>query len=138
MTQNPPHGARRPRRRPVLHYLEMVVAMCVGMAVLGPARKALGLAVAFHDRPGVSFMLMASDMAAGMAVWMRLRGHGWPVTLQMCAVMYLPLLLVPLVRIDAISTMAFMVSAHVLMLVAMAWVLWRHHGPASPGGAWPW
>lgn len=97
--------------------------MFVGMAVLGPAREALGWTVSFHDRPGVSFLLMATDMAIGMTVWMRLRGHGWPLTLQMCAAMYLPLLLLPLVVAGLMGAMTFMVVAHVVMSVAMLVVL---------------
>ncbi len=97
--------------------------MGVGMAVLGLAREALGWTVAFHDRPGVSFVLMATDMALGMAVWMRLRGHGWPVTLQMCTAMYVPLLLLPLVVSGLMAAMTFMVVAHVAMGVAMLVVL---------------
>ena len=47
--------------------------------------------------PGTSYLLMAIDMSVGMAAWMRLRGHGWASTLEMCAAMFVPALLVPLV-----------------------------------------
>lgn len=116
-----PNGHRW--RRLALHYLEMLIAMGVGMAVFGLARGALGLTVAFHDRPGASFLLMATDMALGMAIWMRVRRHGWPVTLQMCAAMYVPLLLLPLVAAGLMGAMTFMVVAHVVMCVAMLVVL---------------
>jgi hypothetical protein len=110
-------------RRLALHYLEMLAAMGVGMAVFGLARAAVGVTVEFHDRPGVSFLLMATDMALGMAVWMRVRGHGWPMTLQMCAAMYVPLLLLPLVVAGLMGAMTFMVVAHVVMCMSMLVVL---------------
>jgi hypothetical protein len=91
---SPTHHAHGRRwRRLGLHYLEMVVA------------------------------LMATDMAIGMTLWMRLRRHGWPVTLQMCAAMYVPLLLLPLVATDVMGAMTFMTVAHVVMCVAMLLVL---------------
>jgi len=113
-------------RRLAGHYLEMLAAMGVGMAVFGLARAAVGLTVAFHDRPGVSFLLMATDMALGMALWMRVRGHGWPMTLQMCAAMYVPLLMLPLVAAGWMGAMTFMVVAHVVMCLAMLAVLLVH------------
>src|SRR3546814_8345397 len=96
--------------RPLLrHYLEMVVAMAVGMLVLGSLREVLGLTAPFADNPGTSFVLMATDMALGMAAWMLFRGHGWAVTLEMCAAMYLPVLLLPLVWSGDLAELTFMV-----------------------------
>lgn len=123
MTHTRPTRAPRRWRRLALHYLEMLLAMGVGMAVLGLAREALGLVVAFDDRPGASFALMATDMAVGMAAWMRVRCHPWGVTLQMCAAMYVPLLLLPMVTAGVMEAMTFMATAHVVMCVAMLAVL---------------
>lgn len=112
--------------RPLLrHYLEMVVAMTVGMLLLGAVRDALGLTVVFAERPGLSYLLMATDMAIGMAAWMLFRKHGWPATAEMCAAMYVPVALMPLVWVELMSAMTFMVLAHVVMLVAMLAVLLR-------------
>jgi flagellar biosynthetic protein FliP len=105
----------------------MLLAMAVGMLVVGGARSAVGLDVAFAAHPGGSYLLMATDMAVGMAAWMWLRRHAWVVTLEMCLAMYLPVVLLPLVRANALSTTAFMVLAHTLMVVAMVVVLVRHH-----------
>lgn len=112
----------------VRHGLEMFLAMAVGMLVLGEARSMVGLDVPFAEYAGSSYALMATDMAVAMAAWMRFRGHAWAPTLEMCVAMYLPLLLLPLVWIDAMSSMAFVVVGHILMVVAMVAVLWRHHG----------
>ncbi len=111
------------------HYLEMVLAMLVGMLVLGTVRSMTGLTVPFAESPGVSYLLMATDMAIGMAVWMRLRRHPWPMTLEMCAAMYVPLVLVPLVWTALMGPMTFMALAHVVMLVAMLLVVIRHDHP---------
>ena len=116
----------RPAWRPLTrHYLEMVAAMLVGMAVLGGARAALGWSVPFADRPGTAYLLMAVDMSVAMAAWMRFRGHGWAGTLEMCAAMFVPLALVPLVAAGLLGAMAFMTAAHVVMLVAMLGALLR-------------
>src|SRR5689334_7542698 len=77
------------------HYLEMVVAMVVGMVLLGPVWT-----LAFPglpDRPAALALVMATDMAVGMAAWTLVRGHGGRSTAEMCAAMYLPflVLLVP-------------------------------------------
>ena len=79
----------------VRHYLEMVVAMLVGMMVLGPGG---GLAWPGRaDRFDVHALVMATNMAVAMAAWMRFRCHSWPAITEMSAAMYLPfaVLLVP-------------------------------------------
>jgi hypothetical protein len=117
--------ARAGWRPLVRHYVEMVLAMTAGMLVLGTVRDLLGLTVPFAERPALSYLLMATDMAIGMAAWMRFRGHGWAGTLEMCAAMYVPAVLVPLVWVDVMDEMTFMVAAHTLMLLAMLAVLLR-------------
>jgi hypothetical protein len=113
------------RRALVRHYIEMVLAMTVGMLVLGAVRDALGWTVPFAEHPGTSYVLMATDMAIGMVVWMRIRRHSWPGTLEMAASMYVPAVLLPLVWTGLMDAMTFMVAAHILMLVAMGAVLLR-------------
>jgi len=111
----------------VRHGVAMALAMFAGMLVLGGARALVGLDLGFDEHPGGSYSLMATDMAIGMAAWMRFRGHAWVPTLQMCAAMYVPVVLLPLVWAGAMSSTAFMVLAHVLMVIAMIVLLWRHH-----------
>ncbi|MFC9561363.1 hypothetical protein [Agromyces sp. NPDC056965] len=105
-------------RRFVLHGVEMVIAMVVGMAVLGLvwawAWPELG------EDTTAQALVMATDMSIGMAVWMRIRGHGLPAIAEMCAAMYLSFLVVlPFHWIGALSDMAVMTIGHVLMLPAM-------------------
>ena len=107
------------------HYVEMIVAMFVGMLVLGGLRTLVGLSVPSEEQPGTAYLLMAVDMSVGMAAWMRYRGHGWAGTLEMCAAMFVPLALMPLVWAGLMGAMTFMTAAHVVMLVAMLAVLLR-------------
>lgn len=103
------------------HYVEMVVAMIVGMIVLGPLWPE-----AWVRRDDVSAVVMATDMTLVMALWMRIRRHPWPRVLEMSAVMYLPFLalLVPH-WLGALSGTGLMTAGHVimfpLMLAAMVW-----------------
>ena len=129
---HPAGSATAPLRRTWLqwrslirHYIEMVVAMFAGMLVLGALREVTGLNVAFAEQPGTSFLLMATDMTIAMVAWMLLRGHDWAATLEMCAAMYLPVALLPLLWSGALGSMTFMVLAHVLMMAAMLAVLLR-------------
>ncbi len=103
----------------VRHYLEMVVAMLVGMVVLGPAEQLVWPALT--ARADVGVLVMATNMSIGMGAWMRFRGHSWRGIAEMSASMYLPfvVLLVPLWT-GAMGEHAVMGWGHVLMFPAMA------------------
>ena len=122
VTGGPTRATWRPLAR---HYVEMVIAMFAGMFVLGALRTVLGLTVPFEEQPGTAYLLMAIDMSVGMAAWMRHRGHRWAGTLEMCAAMFVPLVLMPLVWAELMGAMTFMTVAHVVMLVGMLAVLLR-------------
>jgi copper chaperone CopZ len=120
----------------VRHYVEMVVAMVVGMMVLGPL---VGLALpdseVFH-RADVGALVMATNMTIGMSAWMVYRKHGWASIAEMAAAMYLPFvaLLIPYWA-GVLSGGAVMTLGHVLMLPLMALAMLRrrdeysgHHG----------
>lgn len=101
-----------------LHGLEMVIAMLVGMVVLGPLWSWLWPGL--HDDVTAQAIVMATDMSIGMAVWMRIRGHGLPAIAEMTAAMYLSfLVLLPLHWAGWISAMTVMTAGHVLMVPAM-------------------
>ena len=74
----PPMTARRRRWKLTVHYLEMVVAMAVGMVALHPvwtfALDAVGWS-GFLDHPEAMTMVMATNMTIAMTAWMRFRGH---------------------------------------------------------------
>ena len=117
-----PH--RLSARKFVLHFLEMVVAMAVGMVALHPVwtlvLDATGATGLMHD-PYTGALIMATDMTVAMSAWMRIRGHRWRPIAEMGAAMYLPFvaLFVPL-AMGLIGEAALMLWGHVLMLLAMA------------------
>ena len=119
------HTAHRlSARKFTLHFLEMVVAMAVGMVALHPVwtlvLDATGTTGLMHD-PYTGSLIMATDMTVAMSAWMRFRGHRWRPIAEMGAAMYLPFLVlfVPL-ALGLIGEGALMLWGHVLMLPAMA------------------
>jgi len=67
------------------HYVEMVVAMLLGMLVLG-----MPLGMVLPDGAEVELLTMASTMTVPMVAWMRYRGHGRQPAWEMSAAMFLP------------------------------------------------
>jgi hypothetical protein len=110
------------------HYLEMVAAMLAGMAVLGGLVRGAMAVVGLEmpDQPELVSLEMAVYMAAGMVVWMRHRGHGWPATLEMAGAMFVPALaLFPVLWLGAIGGDDLLMLEHVLMLPLMYAVMLR-------------
>jgi len=85
-----------PLRTFARHYAEMLIAMFLGMFVLGFALSALlelaGVDVSSWDSraPALLLLGMAFTMTVPMIAWMRHRGHGWPAAREMTAAMFLP------------------------------------------------
>jgi hypothetical protein len=106
------------------HYLEMVVAMVLGMAVLGPVESVLLDPLGWQSVravPELHALVMATNMTVAMVAWMRFRGHGWAATNLMAAAMYLPfVVLFPALWLGLLSVAGMFVGGHVLMLPAMA------------------
>jgi hypothetical protein len=134
-------------RRFVRHYLEMVIAMFLGMVVLGIPGEAALRAVGYSsselqsDAPAVALLAMATIMTVPMVAWMRRMGHGWRPCNEMAASMYLPTFaVIAMMGAGALDFMGAMGLEHVLMLQAMlvAMLLRReeyscshdHHAPA--------
>ena len=80
----------------VRHFVEMVVAMYVGMAAGGlifvPILAALGMtpSEARLRFPELYLFVMAFNMTVPMVAWMRHRGHGWRNSSEMAAAMVAP------------------------------------------------
>jgi flagellar biosynthetic protein FliP len=100
------------------HYLEMCLAMLLGMAGLGLCSALL---VDLPDRTGVRLVEMAVWMTVPMVAWMRHRGHGWRPTNEMAASMLLPaaLALVLLATGATTDEHGLLVLEHTLMFPAM-------------------
>jgi len=143
MTTTPYHQPRRPHLAGWLpfirHYLEMVLAMAIGMVALHPlamfAFQAVG-AAQLLDNTEVMTLVMATDMAIAMGAWMAYRRHGWRDIAEMSAAMYLPFIIFfPATLTGLMASGAMMAAGHVLMLAAMlAVMLWRrdHYGHPQP------
>jgi hypothetical protein len=112
------------RKHFVRHYVEMVIAMFVGMGVLGfPAALAMGALI--DDTPALMFLRMATTMTVGMVVWMRYRGHGWRANTEMAASMFVPTFgVIGLLWAGLLTNLGvLMIIEHVAMLLAMAGVM---------------
>ena len=116
---------RHPRLRFLQHGVEMVVVMVAGMVLLGPIWSFAWPGL--HESTTAHVLVMATNMSLGMAVWMRVRGHGLASIAEMAAAMYLPfLLLLPVSLTGALTTMGLMTVVHVLMVLGMLAVMLRH------------
>jgi hypothetical protein len=116
-----------PTRHFARHYVEMVIVMFAGMAVLGlPAGWAMtAMGTSWDelqsDAPAAMFGLMAMTMVVPMVAWMRFRGHGWRANGEMSLSMVLPTLgAIALLSADVVQDVgALLVAEHVVMLLAM-------------------
>lgn len=110
-------------RRFVWHFLEMVVAMVAGMAILWPISTLIFAQLGWPgllESPILASLVMATTMAIGMSAWMRYRGHSWISTREMAAVMYLSfVVLFGPFWVGALAGDTLLVAGHVLMLPAM-------------------
>ena len=128
-------------RRFARHFLEMMVAMAVGMVALPPVWTVATdwlVRPAWFDRPEVAALVMATNMTIGMSAWMAYRRHGLGYIGEMAAAMYVPFVIafVPL-WLGIVGAEAMMTGGHVLMLAAMVAVMLRrkdedHHSAAEP------
>ncbi|MEU4569228.1 hypothetical protein [Micromonospora sp. NPDC023956] len=130
-----PVAGRRRLFRPVL---EMLAAMVAGMLLLDPvwavAADRLGRADLL-TRPEVGALVMVLDMAIGMTVWMRHRGHPWSGVGEMVAAMLLPLpLLVVPWWVGMLDADALVLGAHLVMVPATVAAVWRRRDDHVPAG----
>ena len=125
-----------PAKHFLRHYGEMVVAMFLGMAILGlPVDRLMSSAGA--DSDAFMFLGMATTMTVPMVGWMIYRGHGWRANAEMSASMFVPTFAVIGVLTTGLLTDigVLMVVEHIVMLLAMAGVMLlrpeeyiHHHG----------
>ena len=112
----------------IRHYIEMVIAMFVGMAVLSmPAELALNAIGSSWAELSDSLMFlgMATTMTVPMVAWMAYRGHSLRAGGEMAASMFLPTFaVIAVLWADAFTDVgALMVIEHVAMLLAMLGVM---------------
>lgn len=98
------------------HYLEMVIAMLLGMFVLGGALlltlPLVGIDAASWDTeaPALSLLGMGVVMTVPMLGWMRYRGHGRTALTDMTAAMAIPTL-------GAVALLTVVDDFHALMML---------------------
>jgi hypothetical protein len=127
------------------HFVEMILAMMVGMAIFGGVRALLdptGFAAVLRDHLDARYLLMAAFMAAPMALLMHHRGHGWERTAEMVGAMVLPVAAACLLWrfglgavVPALSDEALGTVSHVAMYVGMLLVMlhrFSEYGHAGP------
>ena len=101
----------------IRHYVEMLIAMFAGMAVLGGGVAAAGVDV---GPPAVALLWMATTMSVPMVAWMRYRGHGWAPAWEMTASMFIPsFAAIGFMAIGMVDEHAAMAIQHVGMFPAM-------------------
>jgi hypothetical protein len=108
------------------HFVQMLVVMIVGMALLGvPFRAILGALGYSWDEAVIRFpeivcVVMTFNMGVGMVAWMRHRGHGWRASAEMMAAMYAATgTALAMFWTHIISSEPLIGVMHVLMLPAM-------------------
>lgn len=119
------------RRRAVLHFVrhavEMILAMVVGMLVLEPVWSFFWPELSENVTAHV--LVMATNMSLGMALWMRIRRHGWASIAEMSAAMYVPFaIFLPFYWGGVVSGSTVMMAGHVLMVPAMLAAMFRRRG----------
>ena len=124
-------GTRSGRAVFALHLAEMLLAMLLGMLVLGGAAEgALRLnGGSLSDMPaGLHAAVMAAEMTVPMVLWMRYRGHPVRHNVEMAASMVAPTaLVIALHWLSAIPSGSVMLVQHAVMIPAMVSVmLWRY------------
>jgi hypothetical protein len=119
------------------HFGEMMLAMVLGMVVLGGLAELAFTAAGtgLSDQPGaLRVAMMGAYMTVPMVIWMAHRGHSIARNAEMAGAMIVPSLLAAgLVVAGALDTAAAFGVQHVVMIPAMLGVmLWRYAEYAHP------
>ena len=134
----------RPVGRFGLHLLEMCMAMCIGIAVLDIPFLALAKSAGYPDPirelPELTAIVVAFNMSAPMAIWMRIRGHDRRCVAEMSAAMFIEAaVLIAAATIGVFDRTSLISVQHSLMvpamLVAMLWRLDTYTAPMRHRGA---
>jgi hypothetical protein len=126
-------------RRFFLHYVEMVVAMFIGMFALSKPANWLFSAVGAStstQHPAMMLFSMGITMTVPMVAWMRFRGHAWRPTNEMAASMLIPTFAaISLAGAGVTKGGPVMVMEHVAMLAGMLIVMLLRRDEYSGGHA---
>jgi flagellar biosynthetic protein FliP len=136
-----PAARLRPIARFVGHYAEMVVAMIVGMAVLGIPVDAIarsqGYDDLYHQLPALGAIVMTAIMTGPMALWMVVRGHDRQMIAEMSLAMIVPAIALMLAsRIGLVAASSIPMLTDPLMYASMLAVMlarWRMYAGLGHG-----
>jgi hypothetical protein len=103
------------------HFVQMFIAMMLGMLPMGLVLALLGVRNLSKTQPELFAVIMAIFMVLPMAAWMRVRmGHGWARTTEMSLAMVAPTaVIVPLCLAGLLPHTAAVGPSMSLMTVAM-------------------
>ena len=124
-------GGSHSKRAFLRHFGEMLLAMFLGMVVLGGLAQLAFAAMggSFEDASGASqVLLMGFNMTVPMVAWMSYRGHARARNAEMAASMIIPTFLAAtLAWTGALGAGAALGVQHAVMIPAMLGVmLWRY------------
>jgi hypothetical protein len=119
------------------HFGEMVLAMFLGMLVLGGVAELAFVAAgsSLSDQSGGSqVMIMGFNMTVPMVIWMSHRGHGAARNVEMAMSMIVPSVAAAVLAwAGALESGAALGVQHAVMIPAMlAVMLWRYQEYAHP------
>jgi len=109
----------------ILHLLEMLLAMMVGMPILYGLRNLIpasfSYAAAFQSGTTLSALAMGVFMTVPMVAWMIVRGHGWRHSAEMGFAMFAPVAAIIVLRLlGADASLPWLAKAsHPAMPLAM-------------------
>ena len=137
-----PTSLAEPAAGSVVHFArhlgEMLLAMVVGMMVLGALDRAIVAAAGasvddLRDTvPEGVALVMAFNMTVGMTVWMRHRGHSWARVAEMAGAMFVPAIAaIVLFWCAVIHSESILALEHAAMLPAMVAVMLLHRSEYS-------
>jgi hypothetical protein len=119
------------------HFGEMVLAMLLGMLVLGGLAElvfAMSGSSLSHQPGGTQVMLMGFNMTVPMVLWMRHRGHAVARNVETAMSMIMPSVAAAgLAWAGVLASGAALGVQHAVMIPAMLGVmLWRYEDYAHP------
>jgi flagellar biosynthetic protein FliP len=118
------------------HFVEMVLAMLLGMAVFGVVNEAILIPMGFaylsaRVFPEAYALTMAVSMTVPMVAWMRIRKHPWRLSAEMAGAMILPtVVLIAICSIGLLPHTVVIPGTHLLMVPAMLGAMlsrWRDY-----------
>jgi hypothetical protein len=124
----------------LVHFVEMALAMLLGMVVLGIINSVVLVPRGFHlsQLPEMYTLAMAFSMTIPMVAWMWFRGHGWRHSVEMTAAMFVPAIVcIGICSLGLLPRTTMLSWYHLLMWVAMLGVMlysWSDYA----GGSAPW